>query len=168
MRWEWFSRTCVGIADTELFDTIASLGVGVSGEEVRAVYPAKTALYRAAMVESPPFAPGIAGLLEDLTAAGLPHGLVTSSMREEVEPILAVGGLNFKPRIFRDDVEFRKPHPEPYLRGAALMGVERILAVEDSDHGVNSARAAGLSVLQIRRPEELNVLVRIALECELT
>ena len=72
----------------------------------------------------------------------MPHGLVTSSSQEEVVPILQIGGLNFSPRIFRDDVTFRKPHPEPYLKAAVAMGAKRILAIEDSEHGANSARAA--------------------------
>jgi beta-phosphoglucomutase len=164
MTWDWFANACVGIADTELFETIASLGSGVSGEQVRAVYPAKTALYRRTIVQSPPFARGIGNLLTDLAAAGIPHGLVTSSTREEVEPILAVGGLKFNPRIFRDDVEFRKPHPEPYLKAASLLGVRRVLAVEDSAHGVNSARAAGLSVVQIANASELDDKLREALQ----
>ena len=38
-----------------------------------------------------------------------------------------------------------KPHPEPYLRAAALLGVDpgRCIAVEDSPTGVASAEAAG-------------------------
>ena len=166
--WEWFAANCVGIADTELFDTIAGLNPAANGDQVRAVYPAKTALYRETMRVSPPFAPGIHRLLEDLTLAGLPHGLVTSSSQEEVVPILQIGGLNFNPRIFRDDVTFRKPHPEPYLKAAVAMGAKRILAIEDSDHGANSARAAGLEVLQIANAQELDAKLRLALIRELT
>lgn len=161
--WEWFAAHCIGIADTELFDTIASLNPAVTGDQVRTVYPAKTDRYREAMREAPPFAPGVRELLADLSAGGIRHGLVTSSTREEVEPILAVGGLKFNPRIFRDDVTNRKPHPEPYLKGAAAMGVERILVVEDSDHGVASARAAGLDVVQIANAQELDQKLRAAL-----
>ena len=161
--WKWFQDHCVGIADTELFETIASLNPSATGDQVRAVYPAKTALYRRTMQVSPPFAPGIHRLLEDLTQAGLPHGLVTSSASEEVEPILLVGRLNFNPKIFRDDVTLRKPHPEPYLKGVAALGVRRILAIEDSEHGANSARGAGLDVLQIANAQELDTKLRQAL-----
>lgn len=168
LTWEWFSANCVGIADTELFDTIASLNPAASGGQVRAVYPAKTALYREKMRVSPPFAPGLHRLLRDLTEAGLPHGLVTSSSSEEVIPILQVGGLHFNPRIFRDDVTFRKPHPEPYLKAAAALGGKRILAIEDSEHGANSARAAGLEVLRIANAQELDLKLRRALIHELT
>jgi len=166
--WEWFNAHCVGIADTELFDTIASLNPAATADQVRAVYPAKNARYREAMRVSPPFAPGLHQLLADLKAAGLPYGLVTSSSREEVIPILSVGGLYFNPCIFRDDVTFRKPHPEPYLKGAAALGVSNILAIEDSDHGANSARAAGLEVLKIANAQELIIRIRERLIHELT
>ena len=153
--WDWFNSHCVGIADTELFETIASLNPHATGDQVRAVYPEKNARYREAMRHSPPFAPGLAALLAELTQGGVPYGLVTSSSREEVVPILAVGGLSFNPCIFRDDVTFRKPHPEPYLKATAALGVPRILAIEDSHHGANSARAAGLDVLQIVNAQDL-------------
>jgi beta-phosphoglucomutase-like phosphatase (HAD superfamily) len=44
-----------------------------------------------------------------------------------------------------DEVREGKPHPEPYLRAAALLGVDprRCVAVEDSPTGVASAEAAG-------------------------
>ena len=166
--WEWFAANCVGIADTELFDTMAGLNPAATSDQVRAVYPAKTSLYRERMRVSPPFAPGIHRLLEDLTLAGLPHGLVTSSSEEEVIPILKVGGLNFNPRVFRDDVTFRKPHPEPYLKAAAALGGHRILAIEDSEHGATSARAAGLEVLKIANAQELDEKLRLVLIRELT
>lgn len=164
LSWEWFNAHCVGIADTELFETIASLNPSATADQVREVYPLKTSRYREAMRESPPFAPGLQRLLNDLTAAGIPHGLVTSSSKEEVEPILQVGGLNFNPKIFRDDVTLRKPHPEPYLKAAALLAVPRILAIEDSEHGANSARAAGLDVLRIANAQELDAKLREALD----
>ena len=161
--WEWFNSHCVGIADTELFDTIASLNPAVTGDQVRRMYPAKTALYRETMQHSPPFAPGLQQLLGDLAAVGLPYGLVTSSASEEVQPILKVGGLHFNPCVFRDDVTFRKPHPEPYLKAAAALGATNILAIEDSNHGATSARAAGLEVLKIANPQELDRSLRARL-----
>lgn len=161
--WEWFNSHCVGIADTELFDTIASLNPSATGGQVRGVYPAKTALYRETMQQSPPFAPGLQKLLADLSSAGLSYGLVTSSSSEEVKPILKVGGLNFNPCVFRDDVSFRKPHPEPYLKAAAALGATNILAIEDSNHGATSARAAGLEVLKIANPQELEKSLRARL-----
>ena len=59
-----------------------------------------------------------------------------------------VGGLpegTFGAVVTGDEVREGKPHPEPYLRAADLLGVDprRCVAVEDSPTGVASAAAAG-------------------------
>ena len=43
----------------------------------------------------------------------------------------------------------RKPHPEPYLRGAQLMGAkpEDCLVIEDAPAGIQSAQAGGMKVV---------------------
>jgi mannitol-1-/sugar-/sorbitol-6-phosphatase len=51
--------------------------------------------------------------------------------------------------ITADMVEHGKPHPEPYLRGAALLGFapEDCLVIEDSASGARAGHAAGCKVL---------------------
>ena len=48
-----------------------------------------------------------------------------------------------------EDVREGKPHPEPYASGCAQLGLEprQVAAVEDSETGRRSARAAGLLVI---------------------
>jgi beta-phosphoglucomutase-like phosphatase (HAD superfamily) len=48
-----------------------------------------------------------------------------------------------------DEVPAGKPHPDPYLRGAELLGLDpsQCLAIEDSPTGAASAQAAGCVVL---------------------
>jgi len=48
--------------------------------------------------------------------------------------------------LTREDYEFAKPHPEPYLTGLERFGATRqeTLVVEDSSRGLNSAEAAGI------------------------
>ena len=50
-----------------------------------------------------------------------------------------------------DEVRFGKPHPEPYLTGAARSGVSpsQCIVVEDAPAGVRSAKAAGMKVLAV-------------------
>jgi len=74
------------------------------------------------------------------------------SYQRFVAPILA----QLPPETFRvvvtgDQVEFGKPHPEPYLTAAASLGLppERCLAIEDSNTGAKSAEAAGCLVLVV-------------------
>ena len=48
--------------------------------------------------------------------------------------------------LVREDYEFAKPHPEPYLTGLTRFGAtkEETLVVEDSSRGLHSAVAAGI------------------------
>jgi mannitol-1-/sugar-/sorbitol-6-phosphatase len=53
--------------------------------------------------------------------------------------------------ITASDVIHGKPHPEPYLRAAAGLGVapESCIVVEDTPAGIASGRAAGMQVIAI-------------------
>ena len=99
-----------------------------------------------------PWCPGARELLLALHAAGVPCGLVTSSYQRFVVPILE----HLPPETFRvvvtgDQVDYGKPHPEPYLTAAAALGVEpgECIAIEDSPTGATSAAAAGCQVLVV-------------------
>ena len=97
-----------------------------------------------------PWRPGARELLAELRGAGVPCALVTMSWTRFVEPILAhLADDTFASIVTGDRVEHGKPHPEPYLRAAADLGVEPAdcLAIEDSDPGATSAAAAGCVVL---------------------
>jgi len=80
-------------------------------------------------------------------------GLVTGSGRDKVMLMHAAHGLldHFEVIVTGDEVEQPKPHPEPYLKAMAQLGVEpeRCLAVEDSRRGMDSALAAGLRCIAV-------------------
>ena len=97
-----------------------------------------------------PWRAGAVDLLTDLAAAGVPCGLVTMSYRRSVEPILeALPEHAFAVVVTGDAVERGKPHPDPYVEAARLLGVEPAdcLAIEDSNTGARSAESAGCAVL---------------------
>jgi beta-phosphoglucomutase-like phosphatase (HAD superfamily) len=56
-----------------------------------------------------------------------------------------------------DDVRQGKPHPEPYLKAAELLGVkaEECVAFEDSLTGLRSAEAAGTKAVGVRNIVEI-------------
>jgi sugar-phosphatase len=89
--------------------------------------------------------------------------VVTSAPRRLARVRLECAGIPM-PRwiVCADDVSRGKPHPEPYLTAASLVGypAQRCLAIEDAQAGVASARAAGMQVLGITTTmsrEELGV-----------
>ena len=75
--------------------------------------------------------------------------IVTSCTADLARVRMAAAGLGDIRRITADDVVRGKPDPEPYLAGAALLGVppEGCLVVEDAGAGLASARAAGMATL---------------------
>ena len=98
---------------------------------------------------------GARDLIGALDAAGVPQALVTMSYAPIAQPVAAV--LPFGAVVTGDQVTHGKPHPEPYLRAAELLGVDAAdcLAVEDSGTGATSANAAGCHVLVV--PHFVNV-----------
>jgi beta-phosphoglucomutase-like phosphatase (HAD superfamily) len=58
----------------------------------------------------------------------------------------------FEVIVTGDTVSQGKPHPEPYEKAAAILGVDPrdTVAIEDSNTGVRSAQAAGCTVLVVQ------------------
>jgi beta-phosphoglucomutase-like phosphatase (HAD superfamily) len=79
--------------------------------------------------------------------------VATTGSRAWVEPLLdRLFGLDrFRAVVTGDQAEERKPEPDAYLVALDRLGVaaSRAVAVEDSDNGVRSARAAGLPVVVV-------------------
>lgn len=78
--------------------------------------------------------------------------IVTSATRPLASARLGYGGLPVPERyVSADDVSRGKPDPEPYLKGAALVGFapEDCIVIEDSPAGVASGKAAGMRVLAL-------------------
>lgn len=100
-----------------------------------------------------PLKPGAAALLAQVTAAGIPAAVVTSSENALARAHLGHAGLldGFAAIIGCDDVSQGKPHPEPYLAVAARLGVAApdCIALEDSHNGIISAHGAGCQVVMV-------------------
>jgi HAD superfamily hydrolase (TIGR01509 family) len=99
-----------------------------------------------------PWRPGARELLAGLRELEVPCALVTMSWRRFAEPILdALPEGSFAAVVCGDEVAHGKPHPEPYLRAAEMIGFapSDTLAIEDSPTGTTSAVAAGCRVLVV-------------------
>jgi mannitol-1-/sugar-/sorbitol-6-phosphatase len=94
--------------------------------------------------------PGVKALLE-----GLPPerwAIVTSATRRLLLARLKAAGLPVPERIITGEmVERGKPDPEPYRRGAGLLGFgpPECVVVEDAPSGVGAGKAAGCRVLAV-------------------
>jgi HAD superfamily hydrolase (TIGR01509 family) len=102
--------------------------------------------------------PGARELLVALRTAGVPTALVTSTRRHLTEIALdTIGREFFVATVCGDEVRRPKPHPDPYLRAAELIGADpaRCVAIEDSPIGIASAEAAGCVVVAI--PNDVDI-----------
>lgn len=94
---------------------------------------------------------GMPRLLDALDAAGIPWGVVSNKVQRYVEPILDALGLAQRSRtaIGGDTTAFAKPHPEPLLHAARLVGVQptHCVYVGDDRRDVEAAHAAGMKAV---------------------
>jgi HAD superfamily hydrolase (TIGR01509 family) len=93
-----------------------------------------------------PWRPGAIELLTELKAAGIPQALVTMSFASMANRIAElIPGRPLSQIVSGDQVTDFKPHPEAYLLGASLLGVDvtKCVAIEDSPSGLGSAHSAG-------------------------
>jgi len=99
-----------------------------------------------------PWRPGARELLTELREQRIPTALVTMSISRMAHHVAdRLGFVGFDAVVSGDDVVQSKPHPEPYLRGAELLGVDPAdcIAIEDSEPGIRSAYAAGSIVIGV-------------------
>ena len=112
----------------------------------------KKTLYLAEIARELREMPGALALLDTLRGR-VPLALVTSGRRVMVEPALERLGMSgrFEAMVTLEMVENQKPHPEPFARAAALLGVApaTCVALEDAEKGVLSAAAAGMPVIAV-------------------
>ncbi len=104
-------------------------------------------------------APGARALLQSLSQS--PWTIVTSCTRILAEVRIRAAGLPVPEKfITSNDIQNGKPHPEPYLKGAALLGIPAsdCVVIEDAPAGVRAGKAAGarvIGLLPISSPTEL-------------
>lgn len=95
--------------------------------------------------------PGVLALL-----ASLPEDrwtIVTSCTRRLAEVRIRAAGLPLpKKMITSNDIIHGKPHPDPYLKGASILGFPpaECIVLEDAPAGVRSGKAAGARVIALR------------------
>lgn len=91
--------------------------------------------------------------IAELYHGKLPLSIATGSPRWVADIILEALSIGdwFEAIVSADDIEHPKPAPDIYLKAAKSMGVDpkRCFAFEDTKLGMDSARAAGMDVIDI-------------------
>ena len=103
---------------------------------------------------------GIDELISDLQKKGIAIALASSSSREFIELVLKKLGITecFQVIVSGDEVEKGKPEPDIFLKAAELLKVspENCIVLEDSQHGVNAAKKAGMKCIGFINPNSGN------------
>ena len=94
-------------------------------------------------------------------AASVPVAIASGALRHEIELLLDKGGLSGRVPIIvaAGETPRSKPHPDPYARAVELLRAggrlphdaptSAIVAIEDSEWGLQSARGAGLRTIGV-------------------
>jgi len=91
---------------------------------------------------------GIDTVLEHLEQTGIPWGIVTNKPGYLTEPLLDTLGLLSRCAcvVSGDTLPERKPHPQPLLHAARLIGIDpaQAMYVGDANRDIIAGRAAGM------------------------
>lgn len=140
----------VGTSFAHTQDVVAK---AVPGIDIEALGNDWSAGMTARMTDHVPLRPTVRKTVDDLAVRGVPMAVVTSTYTERARHHLEQAGLLhfFRDVIGGDRVSAAKPHPEPYLKGAAAHGLDarECVAFEDSDAGTEAAVRAGCYTWQI-------------------
>ncbi len=93
--------------------------------------------------------------LSNLRRLGYKLALASNSMRSTIDLMMEKSRLApyLDAVVSNQDVTDTKPHPEIYQKTMALLGVQpaECLVVEDNEHGIAAARAAGAHLMVVEQ-----------------
>ncbi len=159
LTWEEYGRIGRGVSDIQMFASLVKNAPRLPVDELMLLNLERRRMVLEWSLAESPIPRETIDLLAKLKADKI--GLVTSSDRVDVEPVLRASGIydRFDAIIFGDDVAVHKPAPDPYLLIAKNLGVSTGIAFEDSDSGMKSALAAGFKAIRIEHPKDLAQIV---------
>jgi len=150
-RWtDWAQRDMMGMSSTEWSRYLHDeLGLEEPPEELnRLVVERMADRYR----ERLPLLPGAIEAVKRL-AARWPLAVASSSNRPLIDLVLELSGLasSFQATVSSEEVARGKPAPDVYVEAARRLELAPVVcaAIEDSESGIRSAKAAGMRVVAI-------------------
>ncbi len=150
----------IGFNDHDCFQAaLLDAGKPFTEPQLAELIARKTAMVKRAFGESIAALPGACGLIRAAADAGMPVGVCSGALREEIElASRTVGVLDcLKVIVSSDDVTHGKPHPEGYTLAMQrlaqtthhIITPAQCVAVEDAPAGIHAARDAGMKVLAV-------------------
>ena len=155
----WGREDGLGVIGMSLYESSKLLKARVGTDlEPQEIIDEVTNGVLARLDQSIPWRPGARELLMLLRENSIKTALVTGSMHRMAKQVAdSIGFDAFDLIIGGDDVSNGKPHPESYLKAAAILGVDptNCVAFEDSLTGITAAEAAGTKAVGIAHIVEI-------------
>jgi HAD superfamily hydrolase (TIGR01509 family) len=143
---EWTEEDGQKLIGLNLYDSSKLIKAQIGSElEPQEIIDKLTEGVNQQLARAVPWRPGAEKLLRELRRKRVKTALVTMSMRRTaLQVVETIPFKAFDVIVAGDDVVHGKPHAEPYLKAAELLGVnpEDCVAIEDSITGILSAEAA--------------------------
>lgn len=150
----------LGFDDHDCFQAaLRDHGASCSEGRIAEMTARKTVLVQKAYSTSIEALPGAAALIRSAAGAGIPVGVCSGALLEEIRLAARTVGVldSFLAIVPAEDVQRGKPDPEGYRlalhrlseAGGRALAPESTLVVEDSPAGIAAAKALGMCVLAV-------------------
>lgn len=134
------------------FEVLLSLTNQISENDRDTIY-ARRQVIKEAIADRLPILPGIIDWITEARKRGMQVAVVSSSERAWIVRHLQAAGLmdSIDLIVAEEDVEHKKPHPDPYHEALKRLGItaSQAIAVEDSLHGKKAATTAGIACVTV-------------------
>lgn len=155
---EYFARY-LGFDDVGVFEALErDKGLRIRNGRMHELMQRKTEIFQSLVRREPVLFPGAESCLR-ACAAAVPIAIASGALVDEIRLVLEGSGLDgLVPVIVAvGDTPLSKPASDPYVRAVELLSnrhgrplrPERVVAIEDSRWGLESARAAGLRTVAV-------------------
>lgn len=158
--WQAYVDHYMGFDDRDAFREAFKVNrLPLDSAALAGLIAAKAALFHEVAAEGVEPYPGVVELVRSL-AGRVPLAICSGALRSDIEPVLRMLSLTdaFDCLVTAEDVAASKPDPASYRLAvqrlqqrfpAAAIAADRVIAIEDTPAGIESARGAGLKVLAV-------------------
>ncbi len=171
---EDFQQFCLGRSDRACFQDLFNVrGRFISDKDLDKLLEQKSIAYRERLntCETLPLFPGVKSLIQAFQDQQLKLGIVSGSLRSEIEFVLAQANLRdaFSVIVAAEDISTSKPSPEGYQKAIAQMNAlypelelkpKDCLVIEDSFPGLEAAHQASIPVVGVAHTYPFHMMQR--------
>lgn len=157
LNYDEYVEKYLGLSDKEMFPKFFSeRGCSYSPDKIKVLISEKTARYQEIIEQCDdlPMIDSVDQYIVHVSKKISKIAICSGSTRKEIMAVLAKlkqGGLQpyFNTIVTSEDVQRGKPSPEGYLLTAERLNVppEQCLVIEDTPHGIDAAKDAGMYVI---------------------